>query len=129
MGWRAAFGSPGHQRPFTNRRSTRPSPSASNAATPDPIVSGIHFFPSAPFTWTNETPEDFVTSSNRMDEATFVGSGAGVGETGFWGVFVQAAARRRAGRRREEERISLNGHFTEMLPHARQVGFRRRVPQ
>src|SRR5664280_2686456 len=69
----------------------RPSPSASNAATPEPIVSGIHFFPAAPFTCVNTTPEAFVTSSNRMEETTRVGSGAGVGETGFVSGFRQAA--------------------------------------
>jgi hypothetical protein len=35
-----------------------------------------------------------VTSSKRIDEATFVGSGAGVGETGFGCGFPQAAARK-----------------------------------
>src|SRR5664279_2797220 len=69
----------------------RPSPSASNAATPEPIVSGIHFFPAAPFTCVNTTPEAFVTSSKRMEETTRVGSGAGVGETGFVSGFRQAA--------------------------------------
>src|ERR1035441_64974 len=69
----------------------RPSPSASNAATPEPIVSGIHFFPAAPFTCVNATPEAFVTSSNRIEETAGVGSGAGVGETGFASGFRQAA--------------------------------------
>src|SRR5271169_4756150 len=71
----------------------RPSPSASNAATPEPIVSGIHFFPAAPFTCVKATPEAFVTSSKRIEETARVGSGAGVGETGFGCGLLQAAAR------------------------------------
>ena len=100
VGCWVALGSPGHQSPFTKRRSMRPSPSASNAATPEPIVSGIHFFPAAPFTCTNEMPEAFVTSSNRIEDATFVGSGAGVGETGFGGVFCAGGDEQTEGSRR-----------------------------
>src|SRR5258706_561864 len=52
---------------------------------PDPFVSGIHFFPKAPLTWTKETPHSEVTSSKRIAEGAFVGSAAGVGETGAFG--------------------------------------------
>jgi hypothetical protein len=58
------------------------------------MVSGIHFLPEAPFTCVNATPEAFVTSSKRIEEVTRVGSGAGVGETGFVSAFLQAAATR-----------------------------------
>ena len=56
------------------------------------MVSGIHFFPAAPFTCVKATPEAFVTSSNRIEETARVGSGAGVGETGFGSGFRHAAA-------------------------------------
>src|SRR5450830_160224 len=89
----------------------RPSPSASNAATPEPIVSGIHFFPAAPFTCVNATPEAFVTSSNRIEETARVGSGAGVGETGFVSGFLQAVAANAHARRKAKKR----GRFLRRL--------------
>src|ERR1017187_6164660 len=105
----------------------RPSPSASNAATPEPIVSGIHFFPAAPFTCVNATPEAFVTSSNRIEETARVGSGAGVGETGFVSGFLQAVAentdaRRKAKRGRKCLRRLMGRNRIRMIRPVKKTG-------
>src|SRR4051812_17701008 len=48
-----------------NRMSGRPSPSASNAATPEPMVSGSHFLPVRPALWVKWIPDAAVTSAKR----------------------------------------------------------------
>src|SRR4051812_39275967 len=73
--------------------SSQPSPSASNRATPAPMVSGRYFFPARPLLWVKRTPEAAVTSVNRIP-----GGGAGAAALGAGA----AAARPRAERARAE---------------------------
>src|SRR4051795_8026830 len=73
--------------------SSQPSPSASNRATPAPMVSGRYFLPARPLLWMKRTPEAAVTSVNRIP-----GCGAGTAALGAGA----AAARPRAARARAE---------------------------
>src|SRR3954462_4901034 len=73
--------------------SSQPSPSASNRATPAPMVSGRYFLPARPLLWVKRTPEAAVTSVNRIP-----GCGAGAAALGAGA----AAARPRAARARVE---------------------------
>src|SRR5216684_747884 len=55
--------------------SSQPSPSASKNATPDPMVSGSHFFPVRPELWTKRMPAAAVTSVNLTGS---LGGGTGI---------------------------------------------------
>ena len=63
---------PGHQAPLTSRASSSPSPSRSCSAQPEPIVSGIHFWPKAPVSWRKVRPEAAAVSV----KVTAAGDGA-----------------------------------------------------
>src|SRR5437870_447702 len=70
--------------------SSQPSPSASNRATPEPMVSGRYFLPARPLLWVKRTPEALVTSVNFT-------AGAGGAALGGGAAAIRArAARERA---------------------------------
>ena len=110
---RAARGSPGHQAPDTKSRSGLPSPSKSRTATPPPIVSGIHFSPRAPLTWTKSIPIALARSSKRTETA---GVGVGGGADGGFGASV--LRRRRGARGRGDGRAGRGEARLRFAPHS-----------